>query len=167
MSRSDPPPVEETWRPPRRAMFALVVAILVLGSAAGIVAFSLFGNAEEAPDASFEIEQYGEDGQLVAIGDHSGEPIENPETIIVFVDGERVGNNTGHDWSNSEGGLDGDSELFLGLDAGGEVIVADEPDHEAFDRGLIAGSGIEVLWASPDTDSSASLASHEVEFVEE
>lgn len=165
MSRSDPPPVEETWRPPRRATLLLVVAIVVVGTLFGFVAFYLVGNAEEAPDTSFGIEQYGEDGQQLRIGSLSGDPIDDPETIVVFVDGEVVA--TGSDWANSEDGLDEDSVLYVAEDADGEVVVADEPDYEAFERGLIAGTAVEVLWASSSTDSTAALATHEVEFAGE
>ncbi|MCL9814904.1 type IV pilin [Natranaeroarchaeum aerophilus] len=165
MSRSDPPPVEETWRPPRRATLLLVVAIIVVGTLFGFMAFYLVGNAEEAPDTSFEIEQYGQDGQQLRLGDLSGEPINDPETIVVFVDGERVA--TGSDWANSADGLDEDSALYVAEDADGEVVVADDPEHESFERGLIAGTGVEVLWASSSTDSTAALATHEVEFVGE
>jgi len=165
MSRSDPPPVEETWRPPRRATLLLVVAIIVVGTLFGLAAFYLVGNAEEAPDTSFEIEQYGADGQQLRIGNLSGEPIDDPETIVVFVDGERVA--TGSDWTNSEDGLDEDSSLYVAEDADGEIVVADDPEHDTFDRGLIAGTGVEVLWASSTTDSTAALATHEVEFAGE
>jgi len=165
MSRSDPPPAEETWQPPRRATLLLVVAIIVVGTLFGLAAFYLVGNAEQAPDTSFEIEQYGADGQQLRIGDLSGEPIDDPETIVVFVDGERVA--TGSDWAHSEHGLDEDSVLYVAEDADGETAVAGEPDHESFERGLIAGTGVEVLWASSSTDSTAALATHEVEFADE
>ncbi len=164
MSRSDPPPVEETWRPPRRATLLLVVAIIVVGTLLGLGAFYLVGNAEEAPDTSFDIEQYGEDGQQLRLGNLSGEKIDDPETIVVFVDGERVA--TGSDWANSENGLDEDSALYVAEDSSGEVVVADDPDHDSFDRGLIATTGVEILWASSSTDSTAALATHEVEFVD-
>lgn len=166
MSRADPP-VEETWKPPTKATLLLVIGIIVVGSVLGFAAFYLVGNAEEAPDTTFEIEQYGEDGQYVRIGNLSGEPIEDPGTIVVFVDGERVENNTGHDWANSEGALDEDSALYVARNANGDTVIADQPDHESFDRGVVAGDGIEVLWASTSSDSTAALATHEVEFVDE
>jgi hypothetical protein len=155
--RSDELPISNA------AIAGIVVAILVVGTAAGFVAFMLFGNAEEAPDAEFEVTQYGASDQQVAITNLSGERIEDPGTVVVTVRGERVQNNTGYDWANSENGIGPDSAVYVGYNDSGGYVIADAPDHPSLDRGLPPGSEIKVLWISDEADSSALLADYEVE----
>jgi len=141
----------------------LVAGLIVLGTVAGFAAFALFGNAEERPDTEFEFEQFGASDQQVAITNVSGERIEDPETVIVVVDGERIQNNSGHDWANSENGIGPGSEAFLGYNNSvGSVLVADRSDPR-LQRGLPPGTEIRVLWISANSDSTAELASYEVE----
>ena len=155
--RSDELPISNA------AVAGLVVAILVIGAAVGYGAFLLFGNAEEAPDAEFEIEQYGASEQQVAITHSSGERIDNPETILVTVDGEHVQNNTGSDWRNGEDGIGEGSAAFVGYNDSEGYVLADERDHPSLDRGLPPETEIQVVWLSDSSDSNAVLLRYEVE----
>lgn len=163
MSRPEPRRSEEL--PISNAAVAgLVIAILVVGTALGLAAFALFGNAEEAPSAEFDVQQYGASEQQVAITNLSGESIDNPEEVVVTVDGERVQNNTGRDWKNGADGIDGDSAAFIGYnDSIHGFVLTDERDDPSLDRGMPPGTEIRVLWLSDDSDSTAVLEDYEVE----
>ncbi|GAA0680758.1 hypothetical protein ACFQDG_08030 [Natronoarchaeum mannanilyticum] len=142
---------------------ALVVGLIVVGTAAGFAAFMLFGNAEERPDTEFEFEQFGASEQQVAITNLSGERIEDPGTVVVSVDGERVENNSGHDWANSEGGLGPESAVYIGYNDSVGYVLTDDRSDPRLQRGLPPGTEIRIVWLSATSDSSAELDSYEVE----
>ncbi|SNZ02646.1 hypothetical protein SAMN06269185_0074 [Natronoarchaeum philippinense] len=144
----------------------IVVALIVLGLVVGFAAFALLGNAEERPNADFEFEQYGASEQQVAITNLSGERIENPSAVVVEVDGERIQNNTGHDWKHSDGGIGPDSAVYIGYnDSQGTILVSDR-DDPSLQRGLPPDTEIRVLWFSQNSDSSGELDSYVVELRE-
>lgn len=163
MVRPEPRRSDESLPISNAAFAGLVAALIVVGAVVGFAAFALFGNAEEAPDVEFEAEQYGASDQQVAIEVVSGD-VEDPETVAVAVDGERVHNNSGDDWRDSEGGLEAGSAAFVGYNfsQNGPVVV-DERDHPALDQGLPPETEVDVVWFSSESDSTARLFSHEVE----
>lgn len=164
MPRPEPKSTDRPLPVSNLAIGAIVLGILVFGTLGGLGAFYLFGDAEEAPDTQFQAEQYGEDEQQVRIYGLSGEPIDDPGTVAITVDDEWVENNTGHDWTSSEDGIDADSEVFLAWnDTETGVVLADERDHESFDRGLPPGTEIQVRWVSDGTESVAVLHHYEVQ----
>jgi len=163
MASSDPQSSDASLPISTAQFVALVVGLIVLGTAVGFAAFMLLGNAEERPDTEFEFEQFGVSEQQVAITNLSGERIEDPGTVVVSVDGERVGNNTGHDWANSEGGLGPESAAYIGYNDSVGYVLTDDRSDTRLQRGLPPGTEIRIVWLSATSDSSAELDSYEVE----
>ena len=163
MASTDPQHSDESLPISTAQFVALVVGLIVVGTAIGFAAFVLFGNAEERPDTEFEFEQFGASDQQVAITNVSGERIEDPGTVVVSVDGDRIGNNSGHDWANSENGIGPGSAAYIGYNDSVGYVLTDDRSDPRLQRGLPPETEIRIVWLSATSDSAAELATYEVE----
>ncbi|SNZ02642.1 flagellin N-terminal-like domain-containing protein [Natronoarchaeum philippinense] len=145
----------------------LIVGIVVLLSAlAGLFIFDLSSNnLETAPQANFEVEQYGDQNQQVRLYHDGGDVITDTDAITVTVNGTEILNNQAAELVNDDGNIDAQTDVFFSTEtSSGNIVAKNEtiPNNTSY-TGLDAGTPIKITWNPEDADNSAILFEYEVE----
>lgn len=141
----------------------LVGIVVLLAGLAGLFIFDLSGNnLETAPQVHFEADQYGDNTTQVRLYHDGGDVITDTEAITVTVDGTDELTKQGVRFSNADGEIDSQTDVFFSKDGSGGIL-ASESTLDDTNPGLDPGTEIRIVWNPDDADNSAILFEYEVE----
>ena len=139
----------------------LVAIVVIVASVIGIFAIDIYQQTEvdTAPNADFDAEQYGDEDQQVRLFHNTGDSLNADEISVIVDDGNDRETFEGSNFPNDE--IGSQDSVYIGTDSNDDLAVFPEADDP--DGPLDAGTEINVIWDSPDADTSATLFEYEVE----
>lgn len=141
----------------------LVGIVVLLAGIAGLFIFDLSDdNLEKAPQTNFEVDQYGNDTRQVRLYHDGGDVITDTDAITVTVDGTDEPAEHGVNFSNADGEIDSQTDVFFSKNSSDEVFASESTIDDTH-RPLDAGTEIRIVWNPEDADNSAILFEYEVE----
>jgi len=143
----------------------LVGIVVLLAGLAGLFIFDLSdNNLKKAPQTNFEVDQYGDNTSQVRLYHDGGDVITDTDAITVTVDGKNELAEHDVNFSNADGEIDSQTDVFFAYDTNNSEINASETANFNTDHvGLDAGTEIRIVWNPEDADNSAILFEYEVE----
>jgi len=142
----------------------LVGIVVLLAGLAGLFIFDLSdNNLEKAPQTNFEVDQYGNDMQQVRLYHDGGDVITDTDAITVTVNGNNELAEHNVNFSNADGEIDSQTDVFFANSTSGAGINASNSPFANSRDGLDAGTEIRIVWNPEDADNSAILFEYEVE----
>jgi flagellin-like protein len=144
----------------------IVGIVVVLAGIAGVYIIDLFdGDVEEAPQANFEVEQYGDGTQQAWLYHSGGDVIKDTEAITVTVNGTDVPSNNGVSFEDADGKIDAQTSLYFAKDVpSGDLDASKDADfHGANVEALDPGTTIRIVWNPEEASNSAILFEYDVE----
>ena len=134
----------------------LMVAItVILAAVIGAFVIGIGGEQDNAPSASIDFSQSPSDGE-VDITHQSGSSLD-PNTITIQVDVDDDGSDgfDGTEWDGDEISAGDTVSLTEDNSDDGFIAVTDSSEIDNFEN---ESGSIDVVWNSPDTDSSSIIA---------
>ncbi|GAA0680764.1 type IV pilin [Natronoarchaeum mannanilyticum] len=141
----------------------LVGIVVLLAGLAGLFIFDLSdNNLEKAPQTNFEVDQYGDNTSQVRLYHDGGDVITDTDAITVTVDGNDELAEHGVNFSNADGEIDSQTDVFFSKNGSSDIIASESTLNGSY-GGLDAGTEIRIVWNPEDADNSAILFEYEVE----
>lgn len=141
----------------------LVGVVVLLAGLAGLFIFDLSDDdLETAPQANFEVDQYGNDTRQVRLYHDGGDVITDTAAITVTVNGTNELAEQGVSFSNADGNIDSQTDVFFAKNGSGGIKASESTLNGTY-GGLDAGTEIRIVWKPEDADNSAILFEYEVE----
>ncbi len=141
----------------------LVGIVVLLAGLAGLFIFDLSDDGlETAPQVHFEVDQYGNDTRQVRLYHDGGDVITDTDAITVTVDGNNELADHGVNFSNADGEIDSQTDVFFSKNSSDEVYASESTLGDTHGP-LDAGTEIKIVWNPEDADNSAILFEYEVE----